>query len=73
MSRGLLTARQKEVLEALARTGGDLPAAAADLGISYYTAREHLRRAAGRLGTVGQGRLATVLAAYRAGHIDIHP
>lgn len=72
-TRGLLTQREKDVLTALVRADGDMAVAAEALGISANTAAVHMVKAARSLGTTGEGRLATVLAAYRAGHIDIEP
>jgi DNA-binding CsgD family transcriptional regulator len=63
-----LTPRELEVLDELANYG-TVWQVAENLLISESTVRVHLTNAARKLGTSGEGQLATVLAAQRLGII----
>lgn len=67
-----LTRREIQVLQAIVDNEGNLRAVASKLKISHNTVRVHLHRASVKLDRVGEGRLATVLAAQEANiiHID---
>lgn len=58
---GVITKRQKELLQALA-DGADCREAASRLGVSYETARKHAKNAIDRLGQHTQaGAVATAI------------
>lgn len=63
-----LTAREKQVLDALAR-GLDAHRIAADLGISLHTTRDHIKVLLGKLGAHTQ--LEAVVVAHRLGVVAL--
>lgn len=64
-----LTERELEVIEELGRLAS-IGRTAEVLGITENTARVHITNIARKLGTLGEGTLATVLAAQRLGIIE---
>lgn len=66
-----LTHRERQVLQALVDGGGTLQGAADQLKLSPNTIRVHLTSCAHKLGTLNEGRLATIVAARKARLITI--
>lgn len=60
-----ITPRQRDLLALIAR-GSTQSEAAAELGISYATARHHLNDAYDRLGVAGGPKNRSILDAFRA-------
>lgn len=71
-SYGVLTLRQAQLLQLLA-WGFSPDDAAAALGISPWTAKNHMKRINRALGTVGLKRSAAITVALRAGIITLEP
>lgn len=65
----LLSPREQQILQVLVDGDGSLSHVADKLSLSENTVRVHLSSCAHKLGTLNEGRLATVLAARRSGLI----